>query len=157
MFWLIMAAAIAADQISKYLIVQNLAVGESIPLLGDFLHFTHVVNEGASFSMLQGQRGIFLVLTVIVLVAVIWLYLKKVPRDYKLFTAMLGLFCGGTIGNLIDRIYQSGVTDFLDLGWFPVFNIADCCICVSVIFICVMLLFGKAGKMIDSKKVKKQK
>ena len=62
------------------------------------------------------------------------------------------MFCGGVIGNMIDRAILGGVTDFLDLGWFPVFNFADCCICVSAVFICALLIFGKAGRLFGGKK-----
>jgi len=154
MFWIVLASALAADQITKLIVANSMTIGESIPALGDFLHFTYVINDGASFSILEGQRWIFILLTLIVLAVVLLLYIKKVPKDMKLFCAVLGLFCGGTIGNLVDRIYLGGVIDFLDLSWFPVFNIADCCICVGAVSICLMLILGKPGKLLEDNKKK---
>ena len=83
--------------------------------------------------------------------AIFW-SLRKIPRDMKLFRFLLALFCGGTIGNFIDRLYQGAVTDFVNLGWFPVFNVADSCLSVSAVLICLMLLFGKPGHLLDQKK-----
>ncbi|MBQ1501370.1 MAG: signal peptidase II [Firmicutes bacterium] len=156
MFWIIMALAAAGDQFTKYLVSHGLAPGESISVIDGFLDFTYVVNKGASFSILQGQRVPFLILSTVVLALVIWLVVKKIPKEHRLFRAMLGLFCGGVAGNMIDRALLGGVTDFIDLGWFPVFNVADCCICVSAVFICAMLIFGKAGRIFTSGKKKEQ-
>lgn len=160
MFWLVMILAVLGDQISKMLISGNLALGESIPVIDGFLDFTYIINRGASFSILQGQRIVFIILTVLVLAAIIFIAVRKIPRDYRLFLAMLGLFCGGTIGNFIDRIRLGGVTDFIDLGWFPVFNVADCCICIGAVLLCALLIFGKAGKLFvdgNPKKTNKKK
>ena len=153
MFWIILIVAVGVDQLTKYLIVNSLALGESIPVIINFLDFTYTLNEGASFSILQGQRIIFIIVTLAVL-AIIFFLLRKIPKDMKLFRAFIALFCGGTIGNFIDRLHTGAVIDFIDLGWFPVFNIADSCICVSAIAICLMLLFGKPGSLLSSKKEK---
>jgi len=150
LFWLIIVAAVAADQLTKYLIVTRLALGESVPFLGDFLRLTYTLNRGASFSLLQGQRWLFLILTVVVIAVVIVLHFK-LAREEKLFDAMLGLFCGGSIGNFIDRLAMGAVIDFFDLGWFPIFNIADSCIVVSVVILCCLILFGKTGKRLEKR------
>ena len=153
MFWIIIVAVIALDQFTKYLIVHSLALGESMPVIKNFLDFTYTLNKGASFSIFQGQRVIFIIITIAVLIFVFWA-LKRVPKDMRLFRVFLALFCGGTIGNLIDRIYLGSVIDFVNLGWFPVFNVADSCISVSAIMICAMLLFGKPSRLLDKKKEK---
>lgn len=146
-----MTAVIALDQLSKRIITNILALGESMPVIKGFLDFTYVLNKGASFSIFQGQRAAFIIITVAVLVLVFGI-LKKIPKDMKLFRAFLALFCGGAIGNLIDRFYLGAVIDFINLGWFPVFNLADSCITVSAIIICAMLLFGKPSRLLEKKK-----
>ncbi len=154
MIWLIMAAVIIVDQLSKQLIVHSLALGESVSVIPNFLDFTYVLNDGASFSILQGQRWIFIAITVIVLVLVL-ISLRYIPKEMKLFRIFIALFVGGMLGNFIDRLYLGAVIDFADLGWFPIFNVADSCICVSVVAICIMLLFGKPGSLLEKKKAVK--
>lgn len=153
MFWIILILAVGLDQLSKYLIVTSLALGESMPVIDGFLRFTYTLNQGASFSILQGQRVIFIIVTLLVL-GLIFFLLRKIPQDMRLFRAFIALFCGGTIGNFIDRLHSGAVIDFIDLGWFPIFNIADSCICVSAVAICLMLLFGKPGSLLSAKKAK---
>lgn len=153
MFWIILILAVGLDQLSKYLIVTSLALGESMPVIDGFLQFTYTLNQGASFSILQGQRVIFIIVTLLVL-GLIFFLLRKIPQDMRLFRAFIALFCGGTIGNFIDRLHSGAVIDFIDLGWFPIFNIADSCICVSAVAICLMLLFGKPGSLLSAKKAK---
>ncbi|NLF80795.1 MAG: signal peptidase II [Clostridia bacterium] len=151
MFWFTMLAVIALDQLSKYLITSHLALGQGMTVIPGFLDFTYVLNDGASFSLFQGQRIVFLIITVLVL-ALIFGGLRKIPQEMKLFRFLLALFCGGAIGNFIDRLYQGAVVDFVNLGWFPVFNLADSCLSVSAVLICLMLLFGKPGHLLDKKK-----
>lgn len=150
MFWLIVTAAAALDQISKWLIVENMLYGESVPLIDKVFHLTYTLNRGASFSILQDRRWFFIVITFMVLAICFYLQ-ARVPRDQRLLRAMMALFCGGTLGNFIDRLRLGAVVDFFDFRVFPVFNIADSCIVVSVIIICCLLLFGQAGKLLEHK------
>lgn len=150
MFWLIFLTATALDQLSKWLVVSNMQYGESIPVIDQVFHLTYTLNRGASFSILQGQRWFFVIFTLIVIAACIYLQ-TKIPRDYRLLRAMMALFCGGSVGNFIDRARQGAVIDFFDFRVFPVFNIADSCIVVSIIIICCLLLFGRAGKLLEKK------
>ncbi|MDO4582155.1 MAG: signal peptidase II [Bacillota bacterium] len=141
MFWIVMIAIVAVDQLSKYIIVRSMELGQSIEVIDGFFHLTYVLNTGASFSLLQDQRWFFIVLTVIVL-AVVFIYLRQIPRDKKLLRLLLAGFCGGAIGNFIDRLYQGAVVDFLDFKvWPPVFNVADSFLVVSVIALCIYILF----------------
>ena len=150
LFWLILVGAVLVDQVAKYFVVTRIALGQSLPFLGDFLRLTYTLNQGASFSLLQGQRWLFLILTLVVIGVVIAIH-YKFAREERYFDAMLGLFSGGAIGNFIDRLTIGAVIDFFDLGWFPIFNVADSCIVVSVIILCAMILFGETGKRLDSK------
>lgn len=157
MFWIIVAACVAVDQISKLLITANLALGESIPLLGEWLSLTHVLNTGASFSILQGKQGFLIAFTAIVLVLIVYIR-YRIPREFNRLHVLLAVFCGGALGNLIDRIYQGAVIDFIDIFIkpfsynFPVFNFADCFINLGVIIICLCLLFGKEKVLLNDKK-----
>ena len=127
---------VAADQLSKIWIRSNIAVGQSLPETG-FLRLTHVHNTGAAFGLFQDQSFL---LTVVALLgaAILLLYALLIYRRFPLLDNMLGksalgLVLGGTVGNLIDRLYFGYVTDFVDVGIWPAFNIADSAIVFGVI------------------------
>ncbi len=134
---------VAADQLSKLWIRSNLAIGESLFEVG-FFRLTYVRNTGAAFGLFQDQT---FALTIVSLVAVAVLLLYALffyPRfpflDDRLGKLALGLVLGGTVGNLIDRIYLGYVTDFIDFSIWPAFNIADSAIVVGVIMLAYSLL-----------------
>lgn len=128
---LIILGVIALDRVVKLWILSGYTVGESTAVLGDFFHITYVQNRGVAFSMLSGHEGLILVITTVLLfVGVVFLFLKR--RSYgPLFSTGLALVCGGGIGNIIDRACYGFVVDLFDFGWFPVFNVADICVCTG--------------------------
>ena len=149
-FWrrqtLFLAAAVlvlAADQLTKALAVKYLEPVGSIPLLG-FLHLTYVENRGAAFGLLQNQTLFFVVVGVVVVGGLVWSY-RYLPAVSPLLNLCLGLQLGGALGNLIDRLRQGYVVDFLDLTWWPVFNIADSAIVVGVGIMAWQLFFAPRG------------
>ena len=134
---------VAADQLSKFWIRSNLAIGESVFEVG-FFRLTHVHNSGAAFGLFQGHS---FPLTIIASVGVaalllyaLFFYHKFPLLDNRLGKIALGLVLGGTVGNLIDRIRFGYVTDFIDVGIWPTFNIADSAAVVGVIIIAYSLL-----------------
>ena len=151
MFWVTIIVLVALDQLTKMLVVYNIPFGSSVPFLGNFMQLTYVQNTGASFSILEGQRIFFIIATVLVLTVVAIVHFKFAIKN-RAFQYTLAVFFGGTMGNFIDRLRIGAVIDFFDLGWFPIFNIADSCIVLSVIALCVMILFGEAGRELNKKK-----
>ena len=149
MAWIILACLII-DQLSKYLVSHFMILGQSISVIDNVFYLTYVLNTGAGFSILEGARWFFVILTIIILAAVFFL-LKHVPKSYRFFRCMIAVFVGGVLGNFIDRLLYGHVIDFFDFQFFPVFNIADCCLTVSVIIMCVLLLFGKESKLLETK------
>lgn len=135
-------AVIGLDQLTKALIRGAMAVGDSFPLVDGVLWCTHVHNTGAAFGMFRGQRLplILIALAVVLVIGYALIHLK--PTSVWARTA-LALVMGGALGNLIDRVVSGGVTDFFDLGWFPVFNVADISLDVGAAILVVWLLFGK--------------
>lgn len=125
---------IALDQWTKTLVRTNLAFQEMWspwPWLEPYARIVHWHNTGAAFGMLQGFGDIFSILAVIVAMVIIY-YFPQVPRgDWPLRLAM-GLQLGGATGNLIDRVVQGHVTDFISVGNFAVFNVADASISAGV-------------------------
>jgi signal peptidase II len=133
------ALVVLLDQATKRLAEDRLEKTgvRSIPLpgVGDYLRFTYVENRGAAFGLLQDQTAFFVFVGVLV-VGVIAASYRYLPRSGFRLHLALGLQLGGAIGNLIDRIRQGYVVDFVDFGyhsnWWPVFNVADSAIVVGV-------------------------
>ena len=125
----ILAIVIILDQVTKFLTRYFLDIGESKSLL-PFLAFTHAQNTGASFSILYGQNLLLTILAIIVLLIVGYIFYKEKSTKTR---TVLALFCAGLIGNLIDRLIFGSVTDFIDFKIWPIFNIADSAITLSVI------------------------
>jgi signal peptidase II len=132
---------IVIDQISKYYIIKNFELGDSVNILNEFIKLTYIKNPGGAFSIFSNFsysfRMIFFIVISILVVILIILYYNKIKKlTMKIAT---GLLLGGTLGNLIDRIKFGEVIDFIDIGiskyrW-PTFNLADVSICTGVIII----------------------
>lgn len=126
LFLTVALGTIFLDQLTKYYI----ALKRPEWNLGFLsVHFVH--NTGAGFGILKGQMEILAIISAVVVMGVIYYY-HKIPQE-KWAQALLGLFLGGVAGNLLDRIFRRYVIDFIDVGFWPVFNIADAAISISVI------------------------
>jgi signal peptidase II len=122
---------VVADQVSKQLALSRLADGP-VDLIAGALTLRLTYNSGGAFGVLQGWPGLFLIATVVV-VAVILLWVRRLedPR----WALPLGMVLGGGLGNVFDRIFRDTngqVVDFIDLHWWPVFNLADASIVIGV-------------------------
>jgi signal peptidase II len=129
------ALVVVADQFTKRLAEDRLRAPRSVPVVDDILRLTYVQNRGAAFGLLQDQTTFF-VLVGILVIGVIAASYRYLPRSGFFLHLALGLMLGGAIGNLIDRVRQGYVVDFVDFGyhanWWPVFNVADSAIVVGV-------------------------
>ncbi len=149
-FFLTALLIVATDQLSKIWIRTNLAVGQSLPEVG-FPRLTHINNTGAAFGLFQGQTVPLIIVASVGVVAILvyaFLIYRRFPfLDNWLAWIGLGLVLGGTVGNLVDRLRLGYVTDFIDFGFWPAFNIADSAIVVGVIIFAYSLLtLARAGK-----------
>ena len=124
-------AVVILDQFSKYIVVENMALGESIPIIEEVFHLTYILNPGAAFGMFAHNRLFFIAIAVIVIGIIIWARREILASPWEV-KAGCGLFLGGAIGNLIDRARQGLVIDFFDFRIWPVFNIADIAFCIGV-------------------------
>lgn len=144
LYLFIIILLVCLDQYSKFLIIQNLNLGEKIVLIKDFFSLTHVNNYGAGFSILQNATVFLSAVSILAIAILIYLLLHEKKLSYFSKTAYL-LIISGAAGNLIDRLLKSYVTDFLDFlifGYdFPVFNIADCFITVGCFLLIGELLW----------------
>ena len=130
---------ILLDQLSKNFIVNHFSLGESKEVIANFFSISSHRNRGAAWGILQDSRLFFLVATII-FVAILSYYLLKHKNSLSAFDkGTFALIYGGAIGNFIDRLTRHEVVDFLDFrifGYdFPIFNLADCFICVGVFFL----------------------
>jgi signal peptidase II len=134
------AAVIVADQVSKAFVRMLLPVQAPVWLIPRVLSLNHVRNSGAAFSILQGQRFVFIGIALLVLCALGWAWFRFRPSNPWVVVA-LGLVVGGAVGNLIDRAVAGTVTDFIDAQVWPVFNVADSSVLVGEAILIVWLLF----------------
>lgn len=125
---------IIIDQLSKAYLRSQLAPGEMWApwdWLLPYARIIHVTNTGAAFGIFQGLGDVFRILAIIVAAAILW-YFPQVPRGERLLRVALAMQFAGAVGNLIDRFRQGFVTDFISVGTFPVWNVADASITVGV-------------------------
>lgn len=139
------ALMVLLDQITKYLAVHFLAGRPARVLIQGVLELQYLENNGAAFSMLQNQQWFFYILTAVFLIAAIVL-MRRVPSDTSRFNPLLWcitVLCAGAIGNLIDRIVHRYVVDFIyfSIIHFPIFNVADIFVTISVIVLIILVLF----------------
>jgi len=132
-----------ADQLTKTWIRSNLAHGQAIPENG-FFQITHVQNTGAAFGLLTDQSVFLAVVAatgvVILLIYALFFHHRLPFLDNIPGSLALGLILGGTIGNLIDRLFRGYVTDFMSVGIWPDFNIADSAVTIGAITVAYSLL-----------------
>lgn len=140
------AGILALDQLAKYLIVENLEVGEVVPVLGQVLQFHFVKNSGAAFSLASGFTWVLSIVAVGVIAAIV-VFARRIKS--AAWAWMLGLLLGGALGNVTDRLFrepsfgQGHVIDFLQIWGFPaIFNIADVAICTAMGLFLLLTLRG---------------
>jgi signal peptidase II len=150
LYYIIAVIIIGIDQVTKWLIVKNMELGESITVIENFIYITSHRNRGAAWGILQGQMWFFYIITTVVIIGIIY-YIQKYTKENKVMGIALGLMLGGAIGNFIDRLFRKEVVDFINTYIFsydfPIFNVADSALCVGVVLLFIqMLLEGKQEK-----------
>ena len=126
----IAVAALVADQITKHVVTSSLALGDETKVVGP-LTIHHVQNTGIAFGLFGGAAALVALLTAAALGGMI-VFLRRSGARHPLLPVAFGFLIGGSASNLVDRIRLGHVTDFLDLGFWPAFNLADSFICVGV-------------------------
>lgn len=141
------AFIVAGDQLTKYLIVSNLALHQDIPFIPGLLELTYVQNTGAAFSSFEGQQWLFALIFVAFTGMIFYEYFKK-PMGFTNFERWcIAAIYGGGLGNMIDRVRMGYVVDMFETTFmdFPVFNVADCFItCGCILLMGHLILFNKA-------------
>lgn len=153
--FIIAAVVVSLDQYTKFLVRSNLGLGEvwsPWDWLSPIARIVYWHNTGAAFGIFQGGGNVFAVLAVVIVLVIIY-YFPQVPKDEWALRLAMSMQMGGAIGNLIDRIQIGHVVDFISVGSFPVFNIADASITVGVgILIIGLWIQEKREKNLNSSK-----
>ncbi len=142
---IIAAVLLGLDLLTKSIVVAELTPGDPVPIIGDFARLSLVRNAGAAFSMATGMTWLLTLVASAVVIGVI-----RIGRNLRsLWWAIgLGMVLGGALGNLVDRFFrapgplQGHVVDFIAIGWWPVFNLADSSIVCGAILLVVLTVFG---------------
>lgn len=148
-FYLIALLIFGIDQWTKWLVVKNMELGESIVLIENFLYITSHRNRGAAWGILEGQMWFFYIITIIVIIGIIY-FMHKAPTGKILTTVSLGLILGGAVGNFIDRLFRKEVVDFINTYIFtydfPIFNVADSALVIGVGLLMIEMIREEKGK-----------
>jgi len=135
-YYAVAALVFLLDQLTKQIIDAYVPFKEQLSVIGQFFLITHVLNDGAAFSMLPGAQTLFIVITIFVVIGIVW-YIERNRRTGRpLLLTAFALVLGGALGNFIDRVLYGHVIDFLQFNFgsytFPIFNVADVGITVGV-------------------------
>ena len=136
---------IIIDQIVKSAIVDHLELSQHKVIINGVLSLTHLRNNGAAWSLLEGQQWFFTIITIFVLIVAIWVLIKNIEKNWYVFS--LSLIISGALGNFIDRIRQGYVVDMFQLDFinFPIFNVADILLSVGFVVLFIAILTEKDG------------
>ena len=124
---------IIIDQIIKYIAKSNLEPNQSIPIIKNFFHITLTTNTGAGFGILKNNNSLIMFITIIILGFMLFYY-DKLPKKGKGHISII-LIVSGALSNLIDRIFLGNIIDLIDFRVWPIFNIADACITIGVLYL----------------------
>ncbi len=118
------------DQVTKSLIRQNMPLGSTVPVLPGILDLTHLANTGAAWGIFKGMNIVFILVS---FAALAYLIFGKVKDKYH----AVPILTGGIAGNLVDRLFVGHVTDFIDVGFWPVFNVADSALSIGIVLMII--------------------
>jgi signal peptidase II len=136
------ALVLVLDQLTKHLVVTNLAGRPPVDLIGEVVQLRYTTNSGGAFSLLTGAPLFFGITAIVIVGGIIYASRRAQPLS---LLVVLGLVLGGALGNLIDRLLRGEgllrgeVVDFVKVGWWPVFNMADSCVVVGGILLAIFL------------------
>ena len=136
------AAVLALDQLTKHLVVSNLAGRPPVDLVDDVVQLRYTTNSGGAFSLLTGAPLFFGIMALVIIGGIVYASRRAQPLS---MLVILGLILGGALGNLTDRLLRGDallrgeVVDFIKVGIWPVFNLADSCVVVGGILLAIFL------------------
>lgn len=137
------AAVFVLDRLTKMWVERNIELYGARPVIGDYVRIVHTQNTGAAFGLLPERTTLLSILSVLAVIAILYYY-RQIASSSPLVAGTLGMQLGGAIGNLVDRVGQGYVVDFVDAGipggWrFWAFNVADSGIVLGILFVSLLL------------------
>ena len=148
LFYTLVIGVFVFDQATKAIIRSSLSLGDSWPEEGIF-RIVHGLNTGSAFGLFAGFTNLLVVASIIGIVFILFVFLKQ-NNSVIWLRLSLGLIVGGALGNLFDRVKDGAVVDFISVGWWPAFNIADSSISVGMCLLLVTMLLGEKFGWIKS-------
>jgi signal peptidase II len=140
---LVAAVVVLLDQLSKLWVVATLGpdtMTNFIPIVGDTVRIAYSHNTGVAFSMFQGHPELLTIVALLILAGAVAFYATQLPNHRTIVQLIMGLIVGGAVGNIVDRIRLGYVVDFVQVGWFPIFNLADSAISVGAALLMLQFL-----------------
>jgi signal peptidase II len=142
---LLIGVVLAGDQVSKRWIEQTLGpepYQRGLSLAGDWLVLTYARNTGIAFGLLKHLPQLFTFTSVLITGILIYAYVVHLPHRQRIIQTAFGLIVGGALGNILDRLRLGYVVDFVGIGWWPLFNLADSAITVGVLILATYLIMS---------------
>ena len=139
-YFILILALIVFDQGVKWLIVANMVPYSSIEIWR-FIHLTFVQNTGAAFGLFEGAKVFFIFFTAALITAYFFFFCRR--KGFERYRLAASLMVGGAAGNCIDRIFRGYVVDFIDLSYWPVFNIADIAVVCGTLLLAIRIIFSE--------------
>lgn len=139
----VVTSVFLVDQVSKYFITRSLGLYESWPT-DSFIRLVHSRNTGTAFGLFPDQTTVLIIASLLAIIFLFYFYRTQAFSN-QLLRIAIGLQLGGAFGNLIDRIVDGSVVDFIDVGWWPIFNLADSFITIGVAILIGVITLGGRG------------
>lgn len=136
-------AVLGVDQASKRWAVAALGPNprdHTITLVGDWFNLVYTRNTGIAFGLFQNRAGLFTATAIVITIGALYVYATYLPNHSAWVQTAMGLVLGGAVGNILDRLRVGYVIDFISIGWWPVFNLADSAITVGVTMLAIYLI-----------------
>ncbi|MBU1121484.1 MAG: signal peptidase II [Candidatus Omnitrophica bacterium] len=138
--WIIASIIFFLDFVIKQYLINNFSF-QSFPVIKNILFITVVFNTGAAFSIFKGNT-FFIIVISILFIFLFLMFMKSENKKNMFFLIPCGLVLGGALSNLCDRVFLGFVIDYIDLRWWPVFNLSDSCISVGIILLLLESIFS---------------
>jgi len=147
LFYLLTFSILLIDQIIKLTVVKLMLLGESVPLFW-IVQLTYVRNTGAAFSLFSGFSPYLTLISIAIILAVIYFH-YKIPAKSTMLQIGMAYILGGSLGNLIDRVFRGYVIDYINFTFWPVFNFADIMINLGVLLIIIQVFIKEKKDATD--------
>lgn len=144
LYAVLFAAMLTIDLFTKFMVLKYFRVGVSVSIIEGFLNFTYVRNSGAAFGIFRDNPIVLAVFSVVIIVGITAAMIKFKPKNELVKMSVCMIFAGA-VGNFVDRIRFGYVVDFIDVNLFdfPIFNMADCFVCIGTFMLAMYLLLAK--------------